>query len=115
MNPLQTLLAGLTFAVELALFFGVGKAIHLLLKDTSPGLSLAAGIAAALVFVLVWAFFFAPKAEHRLPALPRIILIALFSITTGLGLYALGLQLPGLLLATAGTLVLVLGQLLVSR
>ncbi|NLE69958.1 MAG: YrdB family protein [Clostridiales bacterium] len=113
MTPFEWILGGLAFAVEIALWLGSGRIVFLLLKDKNHGLAVAAGILTVVAFIALWAVFLAPKADHRLPEVPRVLLIALFSLGIGLGLYALGMKTPGLVLAIAGTVILVLGQLLV--
>ena len=113
MNLFQWILGGLAFAAEIALWLGSGRIVYLLLKDRGHALALVAGILTVVAFVALWSLFLAPKADHRLAAVPRVILIALMSLGIGLGLFALGMKTPGLVLAIAGTVILVLGQLLV--
>lgn len=115
MNLFEWILAGLGFAVEIALWLGSGRIVYLLLKDRNHSLALVAAILTVAVFVTLWGFFLAPKSDRRLDEVPRVILIALLTAGIGLGLSAVGMRTLGLLLATAGTIILVLAQLLVSR
>lgn len=115
MTPFEWILGGLAFAAEVALWLGSGRIVYLLLQDKNHSLALAAGILTVVAVIALWAVFLAPKADHRLPEVPRLVLIALMSLGIGLGLYALGMKTPGLVLAIPGTIILVLGQTLVVR
>lgn len=115
MTPFEWILGGLAFAAEIALWLGSGRLVFLLLQDKNHSLALAAGILTVVAVIALWAVFLAPKADRRLPDVPRVVLIALFSLGIGLGLYALGMKTPGLALAIPGTIILVLGQLLLHH
>ena len=63
---------------------------------------------------VIWSFIFAPKADYRMPKLPRTIIIVLLSIAIGLGLYLKGDLVFGLVILIGATLLQIVGQYFVA-
>lgn len=112
---LRWILAGLTFLLEIGLWWGAGHITYRLLHNTSRPAAIIAAVAVTALFLLAWGMFLAPRAARRLAEGPRVLVIALLSLLVGGGLYFLDARVPGLILAIPGTAILILGQLLVSR
>jgi hypothetical protein len=87
-TPSLLALAVVAFAVELALFGGVG-AIAYELVDGGVGRWLAAGTATAGILVF-WGVFMAPKGRWRLATTPRLVVSAALCLGTAYGLIQLG-------------------------
>ena len=93
-------LAVLAFAVELALFCGVGAIAYELAGGGLRGwLAAAAATAAVLVF---WGLLVAPKARRRLATGPRLLVTALLCLGTASGLILLGHPWWGWFVGVAG-------------
>ena len=87
-TPSLFALAVVAFAVELALFCGVGAIAYELVGGGLSGwLAAAGGTVAILVF---WGLLVAPKARRRLATGPRLVLTALLCVGTAAGLVATG-------------------------
>ena len=87
-TPSLFALAVVAFAVELALFCGVG-AIAFELVGGGPTGWLAAAVATVAVLVL-WGLLVAPKASRRLATGPRLLVTAALCVGTAVGLLATG-------------------------
>ena len=86
-TPSLFALAVVAFAVELALFGGVG-AIAYELVDGGVGRWLAAAAATAGILVF-WGMFMAPKGRWRLATTPRLVVSAALCLGTAYGLIRL--------------------------
>jgi hypothetical protein len=87
-TPSLLTLAVVAFAVELALFCGVGAVAYELVGGGLSGwLAAAAATVAILVF---WGLLVAPKARRRLATGPRLVVTALLCVGTAAGLVATG-------------------------
>ncbi len=96
-------LAVLAFAVELALFGGVGAIAYVAVGGGVAGW-LAALVATAAV-VVMWGVLMAPRARHRLGTGPRLLVSAVLSVATAVGLVLAGLPLWGWFVGVAGVAV----------
>ncbi len=99
-TPTLLVLAVLAFAVELALFGGVGAIAYVALGGGVAGW-LAALVATAAV-VVMWGVLMAPRARHRLGTGPRLLVSAVLSVATAVGLVLAGLPLWGWFVGVAG-------------
>lgn len=97
------------FLSEIALWIGAGRLVFLLV-NRPKNWSIVAFISVTLVFIVIWSFVFAPKADYRMPKLPRTIVIALLSIAVGLGLYLKGDLVFGLVILIGATVLQIIGQ-----
>ena len=97
------------FLSEIALWIGAGRLVFLLVNRTKNW-SIVAFISVTLVFIVIWSFVFAPKADYRMSKLPRMIVIALLSIAVGLGLYLKGDLVFGLVILIGATVLQIIGQ-----
>jgi hypothetical protein len=99
-TPSLFALAVVAFAVELALFGGVGAIAH---DVVGGGLSgwLAAAAATAGIVVL-WGLFMAPKAKRRLATTPRLVVAAALCVGTAYGLVQVGHSWWGWFVGIAG-------------
>ena len=104
-TPSLFALAVVAFAVELALFCGVGAVAYELVGGGLSGwLAAAAATVAILVF---WGLLVAPKARRRLATGPRLAVTALLCVGTAAGLVASGHPWWGGLIGIAGVAVVV--------
>ena len=104
-TPSLFALAVVAFAVELALFCGVGAIAHELAGGGLAGWLAAAG---ATVAVLVfWGLLVAPKARRRLATGPRLVVTAALCVGTAAGLVATGHPWWGGFVGVAGIAVVV--------
>jgi hypothetical protein len=104
-TPSLFALAVVAFAVELALFCGVGAIAYELADGGLAGwLSAAAATTAVLVF---WGLLVAPKARWRLATGPRLVVTALLCLGTASGLVVLGHPWWGWFVGVAGVAVVV--------
>ncbi|NLA81050.1 MAG: YrdB family protein [Chloroflexi bacterium] len=101
------------FLSEIALWIGAGR-LAFLLVNRPKNWSIVAFISVSLIFIVIWSFIFAPKADYRMPKLPRTIIIALLSIAFGLGLYLKGDLVFGLVILIGATLLQIVGQYFVA-
>ncbi len=102
-TPTLLVLAVLAFAVELALFGGVGAIAYVAVGGGVAGW-LAALVATAAV-VVMWGVLMAPRARHRLGTGPRLLVSAVLSVATAVGLVLAGLPLWGWFVGVAGVAV----------
>jgi len=102
-TPRLLVLAVLAFAVELALFGGVGAIAYVAVGGGAAGW-LAALVGTAAVVVL-WGVLMAPRARHRLGTGPRLLVSAVLSVATAVGLVLAGLPLWGWFVGVAGVAV----------
>ena len=87
-TPSLFALAVVAFAVELALFCGVGAIAYEVVGGGLTGwLAAAAGTVAVVVF---WGLLVAPKARRRLATGPRLLVTAALCVGTASGLVAVG-------------------------
>ena len=99
-TPGLVVLAVVAFAVELALFGGVGAIAYAAVGGGPPAwLAALAGTAAV---VLLWGLFMAPKARFRLPAGARLVAAAALCLGTAYGLVQSGFPVWGWLVGVAG-------------
>ena len=102
-TPSLLVLAVLAFAVELALFGGVGAIAYVAVGGGVAGwLAALAGTAAVVV---LWGVLMAPRARHRLGTGPRLLVSAVLSVATAVGLVLAGLPLWGWFVGVAGVVV----------
>ena len=87
-TPSLFALAVVAFAVELALFCGVGAIAYELVGGGLPGWLAAAG--ATVAILVFWGLLVAPKARRRLATRPRLVVTALLCVGTAAGLVATG-------------------------
>lgn len=99
-TPALFLLAVVAFAVELALFGGVGAIAYELTGGGLPGW--LAGALATTAVVVLWSLLMAPKARHRLTTGPRLVVTALLCLGTASGLVVLGHPWWGWFVGVAG-------------
>ncbi len=102
-TPSLLVLAVLAFAVELALFGGVGAIAYVAVGGGVAGW-LAALVATAAV-VVMWGVLMAPRARHRLGTGPRLLVSAVLSAATAVGLVLAGLPVWGWFVGVAGVAV----------
>lgn len=104
-TPTLFALAVVAFAVELALFGGVGAIAY---EVAGGGLRgwLAAAAATAGILVL-WGLFMAPRAKRRLATTPRLVVSAALCIGTAYGLVQTGHPWWGWFVGVAGIAVVV--------
>jgi hypothetical protein len=102
-TPSLLVLAVLAFAVELALFGGVGAIAYVAVGGGVAGwLAALAGTAAVVV---LWGVLMAPRARHRLGTGPRLLVSAVLSVATAVGLLLADLPLWGWFVGVAGVAV----------
>jgi hypothetical protein len=102
-TPSLLVLAVLAFAVELALFGGVGAIAYVAVGGGVAGwLAALAGTAAVVV---LWGLLMAPRARHRLGTGPRLLVSAVLSAATAVGLVLAGLPVWGWFVGVAGVAV----------
>jgi Protein of unknown function (DUF2568) len=99
-TPGLVVLAVVAFAVELALFGGVGAIAYAAVGE-GPTAWLAA-LAGTAAVVLLWALFMAPKARFRLPAGARLVVAAALCLGTAYGLVTSGFSVWGWFVGVAG-------------
>ena len=87
-TPSLFALAVVAFAVELALFCGVGAIAYELVGGGLSGWLAAAG--ATVAILVFWGLLVAPKARRRLATRPRLVVTALLCVGTAAGLVATG-------------------------
>ncbi|HHT07835.1 MAG: YrdB family protein [Christensenellales bacterium] len=109
-TALMWVLGGLNFAGELVLWAGAGRAVWRLTQPHVPNLALFLGILASIGLVVFWAFLLAPKADNRLPVIPRILIIAALNLLVGFILYRTGDTVLGLILMIPLTIIMAVGQ-----
>jgi len=102
-TPHLFVLAVVAFAVELALFCGVGAIAYELTDGGLPGW-LAAAVATAAILVF-WGLLIAPKARRRLATGPRLAVTAMLCVGTASGLVLLGHPWWGWFVGIAGVAV----------
>jgi hypothetical protein len=99
-TPGLVVLAVVAFAVELALFGGVGAIAY---SAVGSGVTAwLAALAATAVVVLLWGLFMAPKARFRLPAAARLVVAAALCLGTAYGLVQSGFPAWGWFVGVAG-------------
>ena len=111
---MKWILAGLLFLSELALWLSIGRWVYLLFAERQT-LAVLVAILTVMIMLVLWGFFFSPKAPRRIAKLPRITLIVLMTLITGLGLYRKGERFLALPLMTVVVLMLVIGQLIFNE
>jgi hypothetical protein len=102
-TPSLLALAVVAFAVELALFGGVGAIAYVAVGGGVAGW-VAAAVATAAV-LLLWGVLMAPRSRRRLPTGPRRVLSAVLCVATAVGLVMAGLPLWGWFVGLAGVAV----------
>lgn len=111
-TPSLLALAGVAFAVELALFGGVGAIAYALVDGGLTGwLAAVAATAGILVF---WGLLMAPRARRRLATTPRLVVSALLCLGTAFGLIEVGHPWWGWFVGIAGVAV-VAAQVVLPR
>ena len=104
-TPSLLVLAVVAFAVEVALFGGVGAIAYEVVGGGLTGwLAAAAATAAILVF---WGLLMAPKGKRRLATTPRLVVSAALCLGTAYGLIAVGHPWWGWFVGIAGIAVVV--------
>ncbi len=104
-TPSLLVLAVVAFAVELALFGGVGAIAYEVVGGGLRGwLAAAAGTAGVLLF---WGVFMAPKGRRRLATTPRLVVSAALCVGTAYGLVQTGHPWWGWFVGIAGVAVVV--------
>jgi hypothetical protein len=104
-TPSLFALAVVAFAVELALFCGVGAIAHELAGGGLAGWVAAAG--ATVAVLVLWGLLVAPKARRRLATGPRLVVTAALCVGTAVGLVATGHPWWGGFVGVAGIAVVV--------
>ncbi len=99
-TPGLVVLAVVAFAVELALFGGVGAIAY---SAVGGGLTAwLAALAGTAAVVLLWGLFMAPKARFRLAAGARLVVAAALCLGTAYGLVRSGFSAWGWFVGVAG-------------
>lgn len=115
MNNNLWFLSGSLFLIEIVIWFGVGRMVYLWMNPSKrPKISLFVGFMATLGTIIFWGLFLSPYAAQRLALMPRTGIVAVISILTGFLLYRKGDRIFGLLTMTAVSIILVIGQLMLS-
>ncbi len=104
-TPSLLALAVVAFAVELALFGGVGAIAYEVVGGGLAGWLTAAAATAAIL--VVWGLLMAPKAKRRLTTTPRLVVSAALCLGTAYGLIAVGHPWWGWFVGIAGIAVVV--------
>ncbi len=104
-TPSLLALAVVAFAVELALFGGVGAIAYEVVGGGLAGWLTAAAAPAALL--VVWGLLMAPKAKRRLTTTPRLVVSAALCLGTAYGLITVGHPWWGWFVGIAGIAVVV--------
>lgn len=99
-TPRLLALAALAFAVELALFGGVGAIAHGVAGG--GGIGWLAALAATGVVVLLWGLVMAPRARFRLGPGARVLVSAVLCVGTAYGLVQAGFPWWGWFVGLAG-------------
>ncbi len=102
-TPSLFVLAVVAFAVELALFGGVGAIAYELVGGGLAGWLVAAAAAAGTV--AFWGLLMAPRAKRRLATSPRLVVSAALCIGTAYGLVQTGHPWWGWFVGVAGVAV----------
>jgi hypothetical protein len=102
-TPSLLVLAVLAFAVELALFGGVGAIAYVAVGGGVAGW--VAAFTGTAAVVVLWGVLMAPRARHRLGTGPRLLVSAALSVATALGLVLADLPLWGWFVGIAGVAV----------
>jgi len=104
-TPSLLALAVVAFAVELALFGGVGAIAYEVVGGGLAGWLAAAAATAAIL--VVWGLLMAPKAKRRLTTTPRLVVSAALCLGTAYGLITVGHPWWGWFVGIAGIAVVV--------
>jgi len=104
-TPSLLALAVVAFAVELALFGGVGAIAYEVVGGGLAGWLAAAAATAAIL--VVWGLLMAPKAKRRLTTTPRLVVSAALCLGTAYGLITVGHPWWGWFVGLAGIAVVV--------
>lgn len=106
----------LAFVAELALVAGAGYAAYLLAHRTWGTVAgWAAAVATALIVIVIWSLWFAPKSPRRLPLLPRILLAYAMVAAAAIAVFVLGQPVPAIVLLALGTLGILVAQPVMER
>ncbi len=105
------LLGALAFATELLLWAGVAVAIHPAVGGW-PGW--VVGVVVAVLVVVAWSVWMAPRAAHRIPPVPRALVAGLGCVVVGVVLLARGPHWWGIALFV-GAVVMVIAELSQDR
>jgi hypothetical protein len=104
-TPSLFALAVVAFAVELALFGGVGVIAYEVVGGGLTGW--LAGAAATVGILVLWGLLMAPKAKRRLSTTPRLVVSAALCVGTAAGLVQVGHPWWGWFVGVAGIAVVV--------
>lgn len=106
---MKKIIGGLLFLSELILWIGAGR-LAALLVPFKPPIDAIIGLAVTVLFVIVWAMFFAPRANHRLEKLQRVMLAVFVAILIGFWLFRQGDIALGWAVLLGSSIMQILGQ-----
>lgn len=110
MNGMEWIIGALAFGGELVLWYGVGRVAFLAARGYGTVPAWLAAIVAVAVVIVAWSIFLAPRADRRLELVPRVTLIVLCTVLTGVLLYRLGDHTLGWVVGLGATVAIAFGQ-----